>query len=234
MPAVPAPRQPEHRLCEWFRNPAGRGLLARIQRESVPELTRVFGSTGLYLRPIPEVSVELSGNMLARVVSLYRAEGGFSGQLRCDDGELPIASHSLSLVYALFVLETSPQPTALVEEIARCLKPEGMALVLSLNPWSLSRWRWFGRDVRHLGVARLDRLAHEAGLDVVRRKPVGPIWLGGEGGEENDARDGGWFGGLRSARLSVWRRRESPLTPLRKPAAVVSLRPGVTTGAMRS
>lgn len=234
MPAAPAPRQPEPHLCEWFRNRVGRSLLAQIQRESVPELTRVFGSTGLYLRPIPEVSVELSGNMLARVVSLYRDEDGFGGQVRCGDAELPIASHSLSLVYALFVLETSPEPSALVEEIARCLKPEGMALVLSLNPWALSRWRWLGREARSFGAARLDRLAHEAGLDVVRRKQVGPLWLRSEAAGESDARDGGWFGGLRSARLSVWRRRESPLTPLRKPAAVVSLRPGVTAGVMRS
>lgn len=234
MPAAPAPRQPEHRLCEWFRNRVGRSLLAQIQRESVPELTRVFGSTGLYLRPIPEVSVELSGNMLARVVSLYRDESGFGGQVRCEDAELPIASNSLSLVYALFVLETSPQPTALVEEIARCLKPEGMALVMSLNPWALSSWRWSWRDARNFGGTRLDRLAHEAGLDVVRRKSLGPLWLSGAEATDADSRDSGWFGGLRSARLSVWRRRESSLTPLRKPAAVVSLRPGVATGAIRS
>src|SRR4029079_4651152 len=125
MPAALAPRQPDSRLERWFRLGPGRILIADALRRSTPELTRVFGHTGLYLRPLADVPAELSGNMLARIISLPRDGSGFDGQLRCQDEQLPIAERSLSLVHALFVLESSPDPQALLQEFARVLKPEG-------------------------------------------------------------------------------------------------------------
>ena len=139
MPPASPRRQPARSADLWFRRDTTRRLLHEVQRQVVPELTRVFGRSGLYLRPSDDVSPTLSGNLLAGVVSLARDGDGFGGDVACSDERLPFASGSLSLVYALFVFETSPAPHALLEEIARVLEPEGMAILLTLNPWSLAR-----------------------------------------------------------------------------------------------
>ena len=229
MPSRYLPSQPDDRSHPWLRREAGLALLAGLQRVVIPELTRVFGQYGLYLRPTPELAPELSGNMLGRVVSLYRSEGGLSGQLRCQDSELPISNGSLSLVYALFMLESSSDPEALMQEIARVLKPEGVALLISLNPVSLARMRWWSPGSRASPVSYIQRLAAYAGLDEVRCRHIGPFWpstdavLSSAGGDS-------WIDGFRVASLMVLRRREAGLTPLRRAHAAVSLRPGMSAG----
>src|SRR5687768_12556731 len=124
MPLVPSARQPEHRMVGWFREGKGRRLVGEAQRQTIPELTRVFGHAGLFLRPFADYPPELSGNMLANVLTLARRGDALAGQWECVDEALPIGTGSLSLVYSLFVVETSPQPEALVREVARILKPD--------------------------------------------------------------------------------------------------------------
>ncbi|OGT55606.1 MAG: hypothetical protein A3E01_16665 [Gammaproteobacteria bacterium RIFCSPHIGHO2_12_FULL_63_22] len=196
---------------------------------AIPELTRVFGLYGLYLRPSSEIAPELSGNMLSHVVSLYRSGQGLAGQVRCRDAELPIENSSLSLVYALFVLESSADPEALMHEIARVLKPEGVALVISLNPWSLARLRWWSPHSRGTPVSYVERLAGDAGLDPVRCRHIGPFWPNAKAALTAEAGDS-WLDGFRVANLLVLRRREAGLTPLRRSHAAVSLRPGMSAG----
>lgn len=203
--------------------------MADVQRMAIPELTRIFGQHGVYLRPTGELPPELSGNMLGRVLSLHRDGGGFGGDLRCLDAQLPISGGCLSLVYALFVMETSPDAGLLMQEIARALKPEGVALVISINPWSPARLRWAGRGGRAIALSRLERLGREAGLERVRCHHVGPYWprldaaIGGQAGR-------GWLDGFRAANLLVLSRREAGLTPLRKAPTAVGLRPGMSAG----
>ncbi len=229
MPFRRVPSQPEIQAHPWLSRQAGRQLIADVQRMAIPELTRVFGQFGLYLRPSADISPDLSGNMLNRVLSLQRQPGGFGGQLACVDGSLPLASGSLSLVYALFVFETSPDPSALMGEIARTLKPEGVALVIGLNPWSPARLRWPTEPLRSASLAWLERLARESGLEFSRSQYIGPFW------PRIDAAFGGpvgksWIDGFRAANLAVLRRREAGLTPLRKPQSAASLRPGMSAG----
>lgn len=172
---------------------------------------------------------ELSGNMLGRVISLHRARDRFEGQLQCLDTQLPIAGGCLSLVYALFVLESSPDPALLMQEIARALKPEGVAVVITVNPWSPARLRWAGRSGRAISPARIERFGREAGLEKVRSHHVGPFWprldaaVGGQSGR-------GWLDRFRAANLLVLCRREHAMTPLRKSSAAVGLRPGMSAG----
>jgi SAM-dependent methyltransferase len=203
-------------------------MVAEVQRSAIPEMTRVFGQFGLYLRPSSSMPADLSGNLLGNVLSLYRDQDGFSGQVRCQDDELPVSTSSLSLVYALFVLETSPDPAALLQEISRSLKPEGVALLMNLIPWSMAQLRWL-RPPRSTSGAWLDRLAQEAGLEVVRRHYIGPFWPSANG-SISDRGGNGWLDGFRAASLSVLRRREAALTPLRKVSSAVSLRPGMSAG----
>jgi SAM-dependent methyltransferase len=201
-----------------------------VQRQAVPELTRVFGHSGLYLRPSPAIAPALSGNMLAGVLSLYRSAGGFAGDLRCRDDALPIASASLALVYALLVFETSATPTALLAEVARVLKPDGVALFLGLNPWGLARLRWAGNGFSTTAPQPFAAQVREAGLDVQRSRYIGPLWsppdqldLGAKPHDGPTAR-------LRMASIIVARRRDPGLTPLRVSPAVTGFRPGISTG----
>lgn len=167
--------------------------------------------------------------MLNRIFSLQREQGGFGGQLQCLDEALPIASGSLSLAYALFVFESSAEPAALMRELARTLKPEGVVMVLGLNPWSPARLRWPLEPLRSASASWLDRMAREAGLERSRCQHVGPFWprvdaaLGGHSGS-------GWLDRFRAANLMVYRRREAGLTPLRKAQGAVSMRPGMSAG----
>ncbi len=229
MPPRRLPSQPDARSHPWLRRQAGRQLLSGVQRMAIPELTRVFGQYGLYLRPSSEIAPELSGNMLRHVVSLYRSGEGLGGQVRCRDAELPIENSSLSLVYALFVLESSTDPEALMHEIARVLKPEGVALVISLNPWSLARLRWWSPSSRSTPASYVERLAGDAGLDRVRCRHIGPFWPNAKAALSAEAGES-WLDGFRVANMMVLRRREAGLTPLRRSHAAVSLRPGMSAG----
>lgn len=229
MPSRRLPSQPDDRSHPWLRRAAGTQLVAGVQRMVIPELTRVFGQYGLYLRPSPEFGPDLSGNMLGHVVSLYRQDGDLSGQLRCRDGALPISNGSLSLVYSLFMLESSSDPEALMQEMARVLKPEGVALVISLNPVSLARLRWWSPGSRASPVSYIQRLAAYAGLDEIRYRHIGPFWPSAEAAFSSEGGDS-WIDGFRVASLMVFRRREAGLTPLRRAHAPVSLRPGMSAG----
>jgi SAM-dependent methyltransferase len=208
-------------------------LLAQLQRMAIPELTRVFGQVGLYLRPTSGISSELSGNMLGSVISLHYTADALDGPIRCLDAALPLGSASLSLVHGLFALEASADPDQLVHEIARVLKPEGVALLVGFNPWGVGRLRWRLRGARSGAHGHVDRMAADAGLEVVRRQRVGPLWSAGAQAGSQGPRPR-WYDGLRIAELVVLRRRDVALTPLRKPLPAVSLRPGMSAGlAMR-
>ena len=230
MPAALAPRQPDSRLERWFRLGPGRILIADALRQSIPELTRVFGHTGLYLRPLADVPAELSGNMLARIISLHRDGSGFDGQLRCQDEQLPIAERSLSLVHALFVLESSPDPQALLQEFARVLKPEGIVMLITLNSWSPSRLRWAIQGISGQAAAQAENMAREAGLEVLRRRHLGPVWLRDRRSRGQDPRSNRMTDGFRAVSLLVLRHREAALTPLRNSPRTTSLQPGVSVG----
>jgi SAM-dependent methyltransferase len=230
MPPAPVRRQPDPPVDAWFRRDRSLRLIAEVQRQVVPELTRVFGHSGLYLRPTAAIAPSLSGNMLAGVLSLYRDGDGLGGDLRCGDEALPIADASLALVYALFVFETSPAPEALLAEIARVLKPEGVGLFVGLNPWSLLRLRWAGHGLTSAAPGSFATQVRDAGLEVQRRRFVGPLWSPPDRLDLTARPHDGPQARLRMAHLTVARRRDPGLTPLRAGPAVVGFRPGISTG----
>jgi SAM-dependent methyltransferase len=229
MPAASPPRQPEHRLAAWLRHGKGRRLATEAQRQTIPELTRVFGNCGLYLRPFVDYPQELSGNMLGSVLTLARDGETLSGQWTCRDDALPIGSGTLALVYSLFVVETSPEPEALLAEIARVLKPDGVALLVCLNGLSPSRVRWLGWPVGP-GIGSLEAQAREAGLEPLRRQALGPVWLGAGAPAAEATTRPRLLDPFRVAQLLVLRRRDIPVTPIRAGAPVVGLRPGISAG----
>jgi hypothetical protein len=230
MPPAHARRQPDPAPEAWFRRDAPLRLLREVQRQAVPDLTRVFGHSGLYLRPTAALEPGLPGNLLASVLSLHRAGRGFTGALACDDARLPIASGSLSLVYALFVFESSPDPAALMAEVARVLKPDGVAMFLTLNPWGPARLRWAFKGMRGFDPGLFAGQVRAAGLDVQRRRYVGPIWSVARAIDLDTAPGGGLATRLRMASLVVARRRDPGMTPLRTSAPALNFRPGMSAG----
>ena len=229
MPSVRPSSQPEQHAPEWLVGAPGTQIVADVQRMALPELARVFGQYALYLRPSALLSADLYGNLLTTVMSVHRQGETLAGQLRCRELELPVCSGSLSLIYSLFMLETSPDAPGLMDELARALKPEGVALVLTVNPWSPTRLRWRPQLLRDVSPATVESLALGAGLEVIRRQYLGPLWpkpnasMTACGGNR-------WFDAFRAASLVVLRRHEAGLTPLRKVPPAVSLRPGMSAG----
>lgn len=230
MPAAQAPRQPDRPAEAWLRREGSLDLLREIQRQAIPELTRVFGHSGLYLRPCAALPETLSGNMLAQVLSLHRDGGRLAGALECEDAALPVASGSLSLAYAVCVLETSPRPESLVGELARVLKPGGVALLLTLNPWGLARLRWSFRGLEPVDPALLSQWLAGRGLEIERQRWLGPMWSPPRATDLQETRPGGLLSGLRAGHLVVARRREAGLTPLRAGKPAMALQPGMSTG----
>lgn len=229
MPFARPSSQPEQDAPPWLASPPAWRILADVQRMALPELARLFGQYGLYLRPSSALSADLSGNLLTTVLSLHRQHEGLTGPFRCLERELPVCSGSLSLIYSLFMLETSPDPSALMDELARALKPEGVALIISVNPWSPTRLRWRPQLLRNVSGSGVESLAFAAGLEVVRRQYLGPLWPRADASVSDRGGDR-WFDAFRAASLVVLRRREAGLTPLRKTTPAVSLRPGMSAG----
>jgi len=230
MPPAPDRRQPETPAAAWFRQATTLRLLEEVQRQVVPDLTRVFGHTGLYLRPTPAQSPVLSGNLLANVVSLHREGAGFGGELACGDEALPFPDASLALVYASFVFETSARPGALLKEIARVLKPEGVALLVRLNPAGLARLRWQFKGMHGVGLSAFAGEVLDAGLEVQRRRCLGPFWSADDLVDPAPQGRNGPLSWLRMASLVVARRRELGLTPLRASSPALKFRPGMSAG----
>jgi SAM-dependent methyltransferase len=205
-------------------------MLHEVQRQAAPELTRVFGHTGLYLRPTPALAPGLSGNLLAQVASLHRQGDRFAGDLRCRDGALPFDNASLALVYGLCVLETSPDPAGLLAEISRVLRPEGTALLLTLNPWSPCRLRWAFKGMHPMDPALVVQHVRTAGLEVQQRGYLGPLLAASERVDIDPRRGSALASRLRVASLVVARRRDAAMTPLRMQQAPLKFRPGMSAG----
>lgn len=229
MPVLSARRQAEPPSNQWFQLAPVTAMVEAVQREAIPELIRVFGHDGVYLRASDAVGELLSGNMLANVLSLHRAAGNFAGALHCADDALPLLGSSQSLVCASFVLETAPDSAALLAEFARVLKPDGVLLLLTLNPWCPLRLQWWRHGVRARSALHWQQQVQSVGLEIERSRPLGPMWPGSQIDVLAPEARRGWRAGFAVARLTVARRRDPGITPLRWTQPIVGY--GSSVGA---
>ncbi|MEO8002067.1 MAG: methyltransferase domain-containing protein [Arenimonas sp.] len=230
MPSIRPSSQANSAAIEWFGLPMGLQLMQQFQRQAIPEITRVFGHSGLYLSPNGSYPDELSGNMLAQVLSLHRNFAGFTGVFRCNDTQLPIASESLSLIYSLCVLETSPNPELLFEEMVRCLKPEGVLVLLGLNPISPTRLRWQSTGIKPIAKPMLSQFCANHGLEISKLGQIGPMWLRPQEKAQKYRTKPGLMNIFYAGQILVARRRVVGLTPLRKTSKAYNMNPGVSPG----
>lgn len=164
------------RSATWFDDDQVRRIIDAEMSEVIPVLASHIGVRALYLRPSAALPGALSGNMMQAVTAVYRNGGGFAGDLRFDDDALPLGSDTLSLIYALHVLESAADGEAQLQEFARVLQPEGLMVAVVLSPGSLWRLRWRRAGLQAWGTARLSRAAGAAGLAVEELRAIGPAW----------------------------------------------------------
>jgi SAM-dependent methyltransferase len=224
MPALQRPRQAAP-LEAWASHPTGRRLLLDAQaawRE------RDDGASGgqAWVRllpdldwPIAETNARFSG-----VWTVSPGIDGWCGAWRAGLGALPLASASVSRLDLRFVLESVPEPEALLADCARALREDGRMLVFGLNPWGLARLRWARRGVRALERGRVADVLKAEGLELLAQRTLGPRWA--PRGLDVGADDRG-LGLGRVAWAILATRRSAALTPLRRSAPAWRSTPGV-------
>jgi len=80
------------------------------------------------------IAADYSENML-----MFARKEVNAASVRCDGFRLPFPEATFDLVLCLRLIFHYPEPTDLLEEIARVLKRDGVALFDTLNPFSLRR-----------------------------------------------------------------------------------------------
>ncbi len=150
----------------WFVS--RRRLAFSLLRRFAPEgLTLDLGcGTGAVMAELqsmrPAVGVDLSGTALE-----FAAERGITGLVKADAQALPFADSSFSALVTLDTLEHVPNDVEAAAEIARILRPGGVAIV---NVPAF-RWLWGPHDVALMHCRRYKRsevvqLLEDAGMTV--------------------------------------------------------------------
>jgi SAM-dependent methyltransferase len=213
MPSDPQVRQPLQSTLDWFAREAFADTLQSAQRDCVPELTRVFGHQGLYLRCSSTQAAQLPGNMLHKMTQLSLTTQGWQGDFASEIDVLPVQSDTFALVYASFVAECLSQPLPLLHELYRVIRPEGTMLLLQLNATAAQRLRWGLTSAHFYSKTKLQQLLQEADFQVQRVHAIGPVWSAR--GTERYQSKKSVLDGVRMARLWVAKRRDASMTPIR-------------------
>lgn len=154
-------RQLQEQVCTWFNAPLGRSLQAieaNCLRELLPQL---YGKLAVQLGCPGRTDLLEMSAVPTRVLLDVQAH---TKQLSvCATAEvLPFATKSVDVVLLPHTLDFSSAPHQVLREVYRILAPEGHAVILGFNPFSLwgvrrllSRKRgvpWCGRFI---GLSRL-------------------------------------------------------------------------------
>ncbi|MCX7627012.1 MAG: class I SAM-dependent methyltransferase [Methylophilaceae bacterium] len=116
---------------EWFATPMGEYLLESEQALFDAAVIDCFGFNAVQLGAI--------GTDLLRQCRIpYRIVAApTAGKLRCEFGQLPLATHSIDLLLLPHVLEFAENPHQILRDAERVLVPEGHLVISGYNPFSL-------------------------------------------------------------------------------------------------
>ena len=191
----------------WFNSKAGQQLAATAMQRVAPVLWPLCGHNALVLQPCAQ-GLPVPALQCQPVIQLQRANERFYGDVIAVDTPLPFPNECMALVYAAFVLETSPNPNALLAECSRLLLPEAHVALLSLNPYFPFRYPGCWRHLSLQSGAFWSRSLLKHGLEPLSVKALGAELVPPA---------------LRSVNFILARKRKSALTPLRKNANAVAL-----------
>lgn len=130
--------QTGQRMRQWYDRGLGR-VLAREERNALEQvLPTLFGYHLLQLGYLYETDYLVESHVRHKIV----ADPDVSLQpeyntLMADAAQVPLASDSVDVVILPHTLEMHPQPHQVLREVERILVPEGHAVLLVYNPWSL-------------------------------------------------------------------------------------------------
>lgn len=142
------PLELRNAIGAWFDTPLGLALQAReaaALREVLPQL---FGACALQLGRPGRIDLLDASAVPRRFVIDVAASPG--AQLSALPEALPFEHKSIDLALLPHTLDFAIDPHQVVREVHRVLTPEGHAVILGFNPWSLwGLWRlWYrGRGV---------------------------------------------------------------------------------------
>ena len=139
----------------WLQRRAAAELLERLQFFALrPRRLLELGAgtchgAALLARRYPRaqvLAVDLSAGMLRAAPRSWWRRG--YARICADAGALPLAAHSVDLIYSNLMLQWCDRPAALFAELARVLVPGGLLLFSSLGPQSLAELRhaWAAAD----------------------------------------------------------------------------------------
>ncbi|MCD6056200.1 MAG: hypothetical protein K0R12_1162 [Gammaproteobacteria bacterium] len=177
-------------LTPWYQQPIGERVYQAEAGFLQSVLPRAFGYYLLQIGCIDErhwlqtspISRQILLETQANLQSSFKH--GTAPSLLAEYEALPFASESIDVVLIAHALEFSKDPAGLLNEVYRCLIPEGKVFILCFNSaslWGLYRCRknkmppWTGRFIR---PAVLRRQLKEAGFNlakvssVMQRPPV--------------------------------------------------------------
>lgn len=119
------------RFADWLETPPGQYVLAWEQAKLDIVLADIFGFNAVQLG-FPQIDY-LRANRMPYRFSCCAPQGA----VQADAHHLPFATNSLDLVVLPHILEFDPNPHQILREVDRVLVPEGSAVVVGFNPFSL-------------------------------------------------------------------------------------------------
>ncbi|MFU8878371.1 MAG: methyltransferase domain-containing protein [Wenzhouxiangellaceae bacterium] len=152
---------------------AGFAGLQNTENRLVPEIVAAAGVDWL-LECAPVTSPSCALDAPRHRLLLSRDEWVWPCRLPMD--LLPFADQTLPAILLRHVF-WQPQAPALLTEAVRCLKPGGLLVSVSANPWHRASWGELGRDALHLPAwPRL--LMQHARFSLQLQIPVRQQWFG--------------------------------------------------------
>lgn len=219
----------ERALRQWYRSSSGVEVLRALRQELSALLAERFGYLGVQIGGggLDPSLLETSRVRQREVISSLAREGSVQASAQA----LPLASECADLAILVHVLERTADPYQLLRELERVLVPEGDAVLLSFNPWSLwGVWSWFGDVLRQDDDAlwhgrfyptwRIKDWLRLLDFEIVEvrslvyRPPTWRGWLGRKL-QRLDAVGPRWFGPLGGVRIIVARKRRSRMIMIR-------------------
>ncbi len=140
-------------LCEWFDEPLGRSLQA-IESHRLREVwPHLYGTTALQLGCIG--AMDLLDCCVAPTRIILDPPGAAAVRSRAmvvgTPEALPFDTRSIDLVLLPHTLEFCADPHQVLREVERVLTPEGCAVILGFNPFSLwGAWRLLSRRSKRI------------------------------------------------------------------------------------